>query len=166
MSEKQKKKKLKNKEIMKNSMENVEYLNSLYQVSEIINYLSPELKNKIPKKLLTYFEQNKSKNYNWNLDKTKSLKEQDLLENTKEILTMIYKEYLCDEKEKPEIEKVLIENEINYQKSLSKKYSSDVFSKKNRVSVYTDKTSNVELLKQEESIFKRIINKIKSIFKK
>ena len=135
-------------------MENVEYLNSLYQVSEIINYLSPELKNKIPKKLLTYFEQNKSKNYNWNL------------ENTKEILTMIYKEYLCDEKEKLEIEKVLIENEINYQKSLSKKYSSDVFSKKNRVSVYTDKTSNVELLKQEESIFKRIINKIKSIFKK
>ena len=147
-------------------MENVEYSNSLYQVSEIINYLSPELKNKIPKKLLTYFEQNKSKNYNWNLDKTKSLKEQDLLENTKEILTMIYKEYLCDEKKKQEIEKVLIENEINYQKSLSKKYSSDVFSKKNRVSVYTDKTSNVELLKQEESIFKRIINKIKSIFKK
>ena len=147
-------------------MENVEYLNSLYQVSEIINYLSPELKNKIPKKLLTYFEQNKSKNYNWNLDKTKSLKEQDLLENTKEILTMIYKEYLCDEKEKLEIEKELIEKEINYKKSLSKKYRSDDFSKKNRVSVYTDKTSNVELLKQEESIFKRIINKIKSIFKK
>ena len=146
-------------------MENVEYLNSLYQVSEIINYLSPELKNKIPKKLLTYFEQNKSKNYNWNLDKTKSLKEQDLLKNTKDFLAML-NFAICDEKEKLEIEKVLIENEINYQKSLSKKYSSDVFSKKNRVSVYTDKTSNVELLKQEESIFKRIINKIKSIFKK
>lgn len=147
-------------------MENVEYLNSLYQVSEIVNYLSPELRNKIPKNLIMYLEQNKSKNYIWNLDKTKSLKDQELLNNTKEILTMIYKDYLCDEKEKLEIEKVLIDNEINYQKVLSKKYNPDVFSKKNKVSIDTEKTANVELLKYEESFFKKVINKIKSIFKK
>lgn len=150
-------------------MENVEYLNSLYQVSEIIKYFSPELKNKIPKKLLTYFEENKSQNYNWNLDKTKSLKEQKLLENTKEILSMIYKEYLCDEKEKLEIEKILIDNEISYQNSLSKKYSSDIFGKKSRKMSCTDgeiNENNVELLKYKEPIFKRILNKIKAIFKK
>ena len=32
-------------------MENVEYMNSLYQISEILKYITPTLKARIPKKL-------------------------------------------------------------------------------------------------------------------
>ena len=44
-------------------MENVEYANSLYQINEILKCIEPGLKNKIPKKFISYFENNKSQEY-------------------------------------------------------------------------------------------------------
>lgn len=45
----------------RNKMENVEYMNSLYQISEILKYITPTLKARIPKKIISYIESNKSK---------------------------------------------------------------------------------------------------------
>ena len=42
-------------------MENIEYLNSLYQINEILKYVAPNLKARIPKKVISYIENNKAK---------------------------------------------------------------------------------------------------------
>ena len=73
-------------------MENIEYSNSLYQINEILKYMEPNLKARIPKKFISYFENNKSQEYNWNIDKSLPLEKQDLLPTTKEILAVLYKD--------------------------------------------------------------------------
>ena len=39
-------------------MKNIEYSNSLYQINEILKYMEPNLKARIPKKFISYFENN------------------------------------------------------------------------------------------------------------
>ena len=40
-------------------MENIEYSNSLYQINEILKYVTPNLKARIPKKVISYIKNNK-----------------------------------------------------------------------------------------------------------
>ena len=37
-------------------MENIEYSNSLYQINEILKYMEPNLKARIPKKFISYLK--------------------------------------------------------------------------------------------------------------
>ena len=59
-------------------MENVEYMNSLYQISEILKYITPTLKARIPKKIISYIESNKSKDYSWKIDKNITTRKTEL----------------------------------------------------------------------------------------
>ena len=149
-------------------MENIEYSNSLYQVNEIIKYITPNLKARIPKKFIIYIENNKSENYDWKIDETIPLYEQDLLPTTKEILTVLYKDYMCDDVERAEIEKILNDNEIKYQEELKEKYNpNNMFNNKAKEvtdTVTEDETK--EVVAYKESFFRKIINKIKLIFHK
>lgn len=148
-------------------MEDIVYSNSLYQVSEILKYISPNLKARIPKKFVTYFENNKSKDYDWAIDKSLSLEKQDLLTPTKEILTLLYRDYLCNDIEKIKIQKTLSENEIKYQEELRAKYNPD--------NIFKDRQKSIEVTNQEaenitsmitykESFLSKIISKIKLFF--
>lgn len=145
-------------------MENIEYSNSLYQISEILKYIEPNLKARIPKKFISYFETNKSKDYNWNIDKSLSLEKQDLLPTTKEILTVLYKDYMCNDIERIELEKILNENEVNYQNELREKYNPDNLFKNKQKEVKKVLTENV--VPYKESFLKKIISKIKLFFHK
>ena len=149
-------------------MENIEYLNSLYQINEIIKYMTPNLKARIPKKFISYFENNKSKDYNWKIDEALPLEKQNLLPTTKEILTVLYKDYICDDIERVELEKTLSNNEIKYQEELREKYNPDnIFKNKAKEVVDTiTKNENTSVVSYKESFFSKIISKIKLFFHK
>ena len=147
-------------------MENIEYSNSLYQINEIIKYMTPNLKARIPKKFISYFENNKSKNYNWKIDEAIPLEKQNLLPTTKEILTVLYKDYICDDIERVELEKTLSNNEIKYQEELREKYNPDnIFKNKTKEVVDTVvENESTSVVAYKESFFDKIISKIKLIF--
>lgn len=149
-------------------MENIEYSNSLYQISEILKYLAPNLKTRIPKKFISYFENNKSKDYKWSIDKSVPLEKQDLLPTTKEILTVLYKDYMCNDIERIELEKTLNENEVNFQNELREKYNPDNLfkNKQKEVEDVKVKTENISVVPYKESFLKKIISKIKLFFHK
>ena len=149
-------------------MENIEYSKSLYQINEIIKYMTPNLKSRIPKKFISYFENNKSKDYNWKIDETMPLEKQNLLPTTKEILTVLYKDYICDDLERVELEKILNNNEIKYQEELREKYNPDnIFKNKTKEVVDTiTENESTSVTTYKESFFSKIINKIKLIFHK
>ena len=149
-------------------MENIEYSNSLYQINEIIKYMTPNLKARIPKKFISYFENNKSKDYNWKIDEAIPLEKQNLLPTTKEILTVLYKDYICDDIERVELEKTLSNNEIKYQDELREKYNPDnIFNNKTKEVVDTiAENENTSVLAYKESFFSKIISKIKLFFHK
>ncbi len=149
-------------------MENIEYSNSLYQINEILKYMEPNLKARIPKKFISYFENNKSQEYNWTIDKSQPLEKQDLLPTTKEILTVLYKDFICDDVERIKLEKTLSNNEIKYQNELREKYNPDnIFKDKQKAIETTEKLEeNIEIVAYKESFFSRIISKIKLFFHK
>lgn len=149
-------------------MENIEYSNSLYQINEILKYMEPNLRARIPKKFISYFENNKSQEYNWNIDKSLPLEKQDLLPTTKEILAVLYKDFICDDVERVKLEKTLSNNEIKYQEELRKKYNPDnIFKDRQKSTEYVEtQKENTEIATYEESFFSKIISKIKLIFHK
>lgn len=149
-------------------MENIEYSNSLYQINEILKYITPNLKARIPKRIISYFETNKSTDFNWQIDKTIPLEKQDLLPTTKEILTVLYKDYMCDDIERAKLDKTLNENEIKYQNELREKYNPDNIFKDRQRNIQTEqvKTENTSIVTYKESFFSKIISKIKLIFHK
>ena len=150
-------------------MENIEYSNSLYQINEILKYMTPNLKARIPKKVISYFENNKSQEYSWTIDKALPLEKQDLLPTTKEILTVLYRDFICDDIERVKLEKTLSDNEIKYQEELREKYNPD--------NIFKDRQKNIDVTEQEiedttaivtykETFLSKIINKIKLFFNK
>lgn len=149
-------------------MENIEYSNSLYQINEILKYISPNLKARIPKKVISYFENNKSTDFNWNIDKTQPLEKQDLLPTTKELLAVLYRDYLCNDIEKVELDKKLALNEKVYQEKLREKYNPDnIFKDRQKDSNFTQvQTEDIAIAPYKESFFSKIISKFKLFFHK
>lgn len=148
-------------------MENVEYMNSLYQVSEILKYITPKLKARIPKKVISYIESNKSKDFNWKIDKTLPLERQELLPATKELITVLYKDYMCDDIAKAKLNKVLNDNQIKHENEVREKYNPDnIFKERNKSYETNNRTiENNEIVSyKKESVLSKIINKIKSFF--
>lgn len=147
-------------------MEDIVYANSLYQVNEILKHMEPNLKARIPKKVSSYFENNKSKDFQWEIDYAQSLERQDLLPTTKEILTVLYKDYICNDKERFELEQTLKNNEIAYQKKLREKYNPDDIFKNRQKKIELAKSEKevVEIVTYKESFLSKIITKIKLMF--
>ena len=137
------------------------------QLITILNNMEPEYKEKIPKKLMKLFEENSAEDYEFHLDLTRPLQEQELNSKTLALLAMLNLNYWCEtEEEKQEIIKHYTENERKYQEELRKKYNTDnIFQKNNKENKQEETTEQqVALVEHRESVIRKLINKIKSIF--
>ena len=137
------------------------------QLITILNNMEPEYKEKIPKKLMKLFEENSAEDYEFHLDLTRPLQEQELNSKTLALLAMLNLNYWCEtEEEKQELIKHYTENERKYQEELRKKYNTDnIFQKNNRENKQEEITEEqVALVEHRESVIRKLINKIKSIF--
>lgn len=130
------------------------------EVYTLICFLDDDLKSKIPKKLIEFINNNQDENYNFKIDTNKPINEQNFNENTKSFLALIYREYICSPSEKDELDKILQENENKYNKQLTE----NIFNNTIKESLKPEKETS--LVEYKESIFQKIINKLKSVFKK
>lgn len=80
------------------------YKNALSEMNRILNLLSEDMKSKIPQSFIDFVNENKSETYDFNLDMDLPLKEQRLMKETKVILSLIYRSYLCDKEIKRKLE--------------------------------------------------------------
>lgn len=76
---------------------------ALSEVYIILRYSDSNLINKIPLKFISMVNKFKDPSYKIQIDENKSLNEQKLLPETRQILALIYRDYLCDEKEREEL---------------------------------------------------------------
>lgn len=149
----------------------VDYNKRLVEVDEILNYLSEEDLEKIPDDIKQAIKDNKDKDYTWNYDEDKPLKEQDVSRDTIAILSYLNMEYLLNEKQKQLMEEIHKKNEEEKRK---KEYSNeiqynyeDLFKRKNKVEDTNNEQEEVALIPvKEETFIRRIFNKIKSFFKR
>lgn len=142
------------------------------EINEILKYLSVEQVNKIPKKLRILFEEIAEKDYIPHINPNKRIIEQDITPKTRDILIIFYRKYWANNEMRQEIGKKLIENERKYQKELREKYNPDnIFKTENKektteVFEKINVQNEVSVVEYKESILKKLINKIKSIFNK
>jgi len=149
----------------------VDYNKRLVEVDEILNYLSDEDLEKIPDDIKQAIRDNKDKDYTWNYDEDKPLKEQDVSRDTIAILSYLNMEYLLNEKQKQFMEEMHKRNE---QEKRKKEYSNetqynyeDLFKRKNKVEDTNTEQEEVALIPvKEETFIRKIFNIIKSFFKR
>lgn len=134
------------------------------EIDTILEYSNEEIKNKIPNNFKQLIKNNKDINYKLVLDEKKSLNEQKLLIETKEILALIYRDYLCSEDERKELIRV------NNQKleEINKKYDiQNIFEqRKNKTSIDNENEEMLPEIINEERWYKKIFNFIKKLFKR
>ncbi len=105
---------------------------SLAEVKYILNYTDKELVDKIPKKLLEFIEKNYDRNYKVNIDINNPLKEQVISKKTLGIMALIYRDYLCDDKEREEYNALLEKNQREYEEKQMQKYNPNDLFKNNK----------------------------------
>ena len=140
-----------------------EFAEAITEINKIFSYLPTEYIEKIPIKLRKFLKDVESKEYIPNIDPYKQLDEQDIKPKTKTLLTIIYRNYWCNEQERAELDKKLIENDKKYEEELREKYNpDDIFKKREKTSTNVQET-NLPMEIKKESFVKKLINYIKNI---
>lgn len=136
-------------------------------ISVILSMMPTEMKSKISNSFINFIENNKSNNYVSNINPNIPLKEQNIRKETKEMLGIIYRDYLCNEEERINL---LQEEKRELTKLEAEKreiYNPDNIFKKNNLKENSEENYNkneVSMVEYKESIIKRIITKIKKLF--
>lgn len=131
----------------------IEYRQALFEVDKILENTDEKIKSKIPEKFIKFVKENMDKNYKFELEKGKELIKQNLKDETKQIIALIYRDYICDEK-------VVINN-----------YEIDFNRNKNLKEENVQKNDDIENLEKslleikEEKWYKKLINKILKFLK-
>lgn len=77
-----------------------EFNRTLTEVNEILNLSDQNIINKIPYEFRQMIVKNMDKTYDFKVDLTKTLEEQNISEKTRDFIALIYRNYIADEREK------------------------------------------------------------------
>lgn len=140
------------------------YREALTEVNEILKYLSEDLLKKIPEEIIDNIKENMSTSYELKYDNTKGLNEQNLKQETRAILSVIYRDYICNEYMKKEI--IQKDRKEWFELEKKKEYgNTDIFKKQNIQSKKTEENKALQVVRKQNIIIK-IINKIKIMWRK
>ena len=146
---------------------NMTYNNAFAETLFIIKCLPDADQNKISKKLINFLEENKNDEYIVNINPDVGLQNQNLLEETKQLLKEIYLTYFTSADQKQKIAQYdkyisLVEEDLKRQKYDYNR----IF--KNKESSIVDDNDNIQntMTEYKESFLKRLFAKIKRFFKK
>ncbi len=148
------------------------YEKALREVSEVLEHVDPELTKKIPSSFMNLIIENADWSYDFEYDETKSYEEQNLSEEARTIMAMIYvQSFTTDESEKEKLVSQMRENDIRDEQEKREKYNIDNLFNRDTKKIDYNNFENVQTLElglievAEEKWYKKIFNKIKKIFK-
>ena len=147
---------------------NNEYSKAYTEVLEIINHFSEDEYKKIPREKIDFFEKNKDKDYNFQINPNADLAEQNISQNANAILVSLFRDYFATDNQKEIVKNLLKQNQEKIEIEKHEKYNPDnIFN--NRVNTEKLKDSKEELALVEikdQTWYKKILDFFKSIFKK
>ena len=145
------------------------YARAYTEVLEILKHIPEDELERIPKAELQYYEDNCDKSYKYEYNQNITVDKQIISREANTVIVAIYMNYFANEKQKGIIEKILKQNSIEAEKSKAEKYDIDKIFEKNKEQNVADKSNSDNLpvdISKKESFITKIINKIKSLFKK
>ena len=138
--------------------------NAYAEVYTILQELNEEEYNKIPPEVIKTIEANRNEDYEYELDDELELKDHPMLPETKAILFNLFRDYLATPEQKAKI--IRMQNEARQKNELKKQqiYNTNIFANKPKENLADNNNEIMQIVEYKESIFKRILNKIKSFF--
>lgn len=138
------------------------------EVIEVLKYTKREDVNKIPKSRILLWRTNMNKDYDFKIDTTKTLEEQNLSKEAKAIIANIFKKYWATDYQKERIEAKEKYDIEQMEKEKYQKYNPDDIFKNRKQNIQQEEVASktVSMVEYREPLFKRILNKIKDIFNK
>lgn len=140
------------------------YAQAYVEILEIIRNMDQDYKDKIPKKLLDFFEKNKDSSYKYNIDEINENQNVAFSQKTIDLLAMLELKYLATETEKELLKQALDENDKKYQTELREKYNPDKLFKNKATKVEIIIENSTAMIEHKESIFTKIKNWFKRTF--
>lgn len=130
-----------------------DYSEAISETLEILQYLEDDLLNKIPLEVIKKLKEQSSKTY---IQKFKDVGEVDtskLSDKAKDVFAVLYRDYIANEEEKIEFDKILYENDLKESSNISIK---PLFEKKETIA------TNEELLPviYKKGFIQKILDKI------
>ena len=140
------------------------------EIYDIIKHMDINIRAKIPLQFIKIIQANKDDNYKVNIDYTKNINNQKLLKETRAILSLIYRDYICT----PEERKILIEvdkEKIKKERELlvEKHNPDNIFKTNKNIQNQKKKTilqENAIIEYKENNFFKKIFDKVRHFFNK
>lgn len=137
------------------------------EIYEILRIFPQELVAKIPQEKIRFFYNNMDNRYEYNISK-ETFDGQTMLEETKAILTILFRDYWATSKQKEKI--LAYENSAKnkLEEETRMKYNPDNLFKKRKQEIVDKKqtiTDEIAIVEYKENVLKKIINKILNIFK-
>lgn len=111
------------KEIRGMNREN--YKKALKQVYMILKFVGKDITDKIPIDMLNFIEENMDKDYFFVLDENIELEEQELMDETLGIISLIWRDYLCSDEERKKLQAEDSERQKQFENEQRKKYNPD-----------------------------------------
>ncbi len=148
-------------------MSNINYANAYKEVLVVIKNLVKEDYEKIPKDYIEFLSANCNRDYEFRYDSTKSLDEQQLLDESRYILFGLFEKFGATEEQRHKIDAFKNNYYIKQEEERRKKYNPDDIFKNTKQTEDTSANipiANTSIVEYKESFFKKFINKIKSIF--
>lgn len=138
------------------------------EVIEVLKYTKREDVNKIPKSRILLWRINMNKDYDFKIDTTKALEEQNLSKEAKAIIANIFKKYWATDYQKERIEAKEKYDIEQMEKEKYQKYNPDDIFKNRKQNIQQEEVASktVSMVEYREPLFKRILNKLKNIFNK
>ena len=135
------------------------------EVIEVLKYTKREDVNKIPKYRILLWKTNMKKDYDFKIDTSKTLEEQNLSDEAKAIIANIFKKYWATDYQKERIEAKEKYDMEQLEKEKYEKYNPDDIFKRRQTNMQTESISdNVSIVEYKIPIFKRLMDKIKGLF--
>lgn len=142
------------------------------EILEILKYIPIEDYNRIPKEKIEIFETYASKEYTFEYDPNKTLKEQNVSNITKEIIILLFRDCWATEVQRNKIIAKQNYDRIKLEEKKKEKYNLDNILNKNQViNKITEKHSieeeNMDMVKYKQlKWYNQIFDKILNIFRK
>ena len=137
------------------------------EVIEVLKYTKREDVNKIPKYRILLWKTNMKKDYDFKIDTSKSIEEQNLSSEARAIIANIFKKYWATDYQRERIEAKEKQDMEQMEKEKYENYNPDnLFKNKITGDVIEESNTNcVQMTEYKSLLFKRIIDKIRNMFK-
>lgn len=131
----------------------------------VLKYFEEKFTSKIPSKFILLLNRlAQESNIDVYIDKGKKLNEQNISEECKDLISLMYYSYIADGTEKKEIGKIWRQNEELYQNKLKEKFDYDNMLKNNLENKLVDNKALPAII-SKPSLIQRIVKALKSFLR-